>query len=212
MEAMADNLPGILLAYSAFLLTILSPGPNNLAVIGASMSAGRPSGIALAFGISTGSFTWAMMTVLGLSALLASHAGALMAIKITGGCYLLWLAYRSFRSAASPDDNPAVAVSDPSRTLVGYYLRGVLIQMTNPKAAFTWIAIISLGLQANGDPSVSFAIVAGTTLIAVTVHCAYAFAFSTASVVRAYRTVRRYVQGALGVFFAFAGLKLLTSR
>lgn len=212
MEPTTEIVTGILLAYSVFLLTILSPGPNNIAVIGTSVSAGRPAGFAVAFGIATGSFTWAMMTVLGLSALLATYATALTFIKIVGGLYLLWLAYRSFRSAASDRDIEMPADAARPRSLRGFYFRGVIIQLTNPKAAFTWIAIISLGLQADGSTGAAVALVAGTTLIAVTVHCAYAFAFSVQKVVRGYQRVRRYVQGALGVFFAFAGLRLLASR
>jgi hypothetical protein len=85
MDQLSTYLPGILLAYSAFLLGILSPGPNVLAVMGTSMSVGRTSGLALAFGVAFGSLTWATLTVLGLSALLAAYASALTAIKIAGG-------------------------------------------------------------------------------------------------------------------------------
>lgn len=212
MDQISDYLPGIILAYSAFLLTILSPGPNNFAVMGASMSAGRTCGVALALGVTTGSFCWAVMTLMGFSALLASYAGALTIIKVMGGLYLLWLAYRSFRSAASARDIDLPKMPDGERSLSGYYLRGFVIQMTNPKAAFTWIAVISLGLQSSSSAWVGLSIVAGTTLIAAVVHCAYAMAFSMASVVRGYRKVRRLVQGALGVFFAFAGVRLLASR
>ncbi|MCG8695931.1 MAG: LysE family translocator [Minwuiales bacterium] len=207
---MVDYLPGLFLAYSVFLFTILTPGPNNLAVIGASMSGGRTSGLALAFGVATGSFCWALSTALGLSALLASYAGALTAIKIAGGLYLLWLAYRSFRSAASDRDVDGPAATNAHRSPVGYYLRGLIIQLTNPKAALTWIAIISLGVQASATLGPALAIVAGTTLIAVVVHAAYAVAFSTAPAVRAYAKIRRWVQGALGIFFAAAGLRLIT--
>ena len=212
MESISTHLPGILLAYTAFLLTILSPGPNNLAVVGTSMGAGRRSGVALALGVATGSFCWATMTALGLSALLASYAGALIVLKIVGGLYLLWLAYKSFRQAASARDIELTAATTSDRTPVRYYLRGFIIQMTNPKAAFTWIAIISLGVQTDASIWVALIIVGGTTLLAALVHCAYALAFSTSGVVRVYNKVRRYVQGALGVFFAFAGVKLLTSR
>ncbi len=59
MDPLSIYISGILLAYSAFLLSILSPGPNVLAVIGTSMGAGRKHGLALAFGISTGTFLWA---------------------------------------------------------------------------------------------------------------------------------------------------------
>ena len=92
MSEISVYLPGILLAYSAFFLAIASPGPNVLAVIGTSMGVGRTSGLALALGVAAGSFLWALLTACGLSALLASYASALTAIKIAGGLYLLWLA------------------------------------------------------------------------------------------------------------------------
>ena len=92
MQDFSTYLPNILLAYSAFLLAIASPGPNILAVIGTSMAVNRQSGVSLATGVAIGSFTWALLTVCGLSAILATYASALLMIKIFGGMYLLWLA------------------------------------------------------------------------------------------------------------------------
>lgn len=209
---MADFLPGILLAYSAFLLSIMSPGPNVLAVIGTSMAVGRPAGLSLAMGIATGSFVWAMMTALGLSALLASYAGALFVIKIAGGLFLLWLAFKAFRAAASPHAIEATTLADAPKSRFGLFLRGLIIQMTNPKAALAWIAIISLGMQADAPLWVAVTIVGGTTALSVLIHCLYALAFSTDVMVRLYGKARRWIQGFLGAFFAFAGIKLLTSR
>jgi len=212
VDQISIYLPGIVLAYTAFLLSIMSPGPNILAVMGTSMSIGRSSGIALALGVATGSFFWALLTATGLSALLASYAIALTAIKIIGGLFLLWLAYKSFRAAASKHDIEAKTLNGEKRSPAGYFLRGLTIQMTNPKAALAWIAIISLGLQPGSPVWVSFTIVAGTTLLSIVIHCVYAVAFSTTPMVRIYSRARRWIQGALGAFFALAGAKLLTSR
>lgn len=212
MDQMFLYLPGIMLAYSAFLLAIMSPGPNILAVIGTSMSIGRHEGIALALGVSAGSFCWAMLTVVGLSALLAAYASALIVIKVAGGLYLLWLAYKAFRSAASAHDIEATTLEGSRMTQVGYFTRGYAIQMTNPKAALSWIAIISLGLQQGAPFWVGLAIVAGTTFLSVACHCLYAIAFSTPLMVRIYSRARRWIQATLGMFFAFAGVRLLTSR
>src|SRR5580704_7710547 len=110
-----------MLAYSVFVLGIVSPGPNILAVIGTSMAMGRRSGIALALGVGAGSFCWAMLTAAGLSALLASYAAALTAIKIGGALYLLWLAYKSFRSAASARDIAATTFCGATRGSFGYF-------------------------------------------------------------------------------------------
>lgn len=212
MENLSTYLPGIILAYSAFLLAIASPGPNILAVIGTSMSVGRRSGVALALGVAGGSFTWAVLTVIGLSAVLATYASALIAIKIFGGLYLLWLAYKSFKSAASAHDIEATELAGGKRTPFGYTKRGFIIQMTNPKAALAWVAIISLGLSPDAPIWVGLVIVLGTFILSVIVHTLYAVAFSTPTMVRIYSKARRYIQATLGAFFAFAGLKLLTSR
>ncbi|EBA12320.1 LysE family translocator [Roseobacter sp. CCS2] len=212
MQDISVYLPGILLAYSAFLLGIASPGPNVLAVMGTSMSVGRPSGIALAMGVAIGSFTWAVLTAFGLSALLATYASALLLIKLFGGAYLLWLAYKAFKSAASPHDIEASELKGGRRTALGYLRRGYIIQMTNPKAALSWIAIISLGLQNDAPFWVAAVIVVGTFILSIICHLLYALAFSTPVMVRIYGKARRVIQGILGTFFALAGLKLLTSR
>ncbi len=212
MDALAEYLPGLILAYSAFLLSIMSPGPNILAVIGTSMSVNRKSGLALALGVSSGSFCWAILTVVGLSALLGTYASALLIIKITGGLYLLWLAYKSLRSAASSQDLQTRALAGGHRSLVQYYGRGWMVQMTNPKAALSWVAIISLGLQNDAPYWVGLLIVLGTGFLSVAIHCLYAMAFSTPVMVRFYGKARRWIQGFLAAFFAFAGIKLLTSR
>jgi amino acid exporter len=212
VDQISVYLPGIILAYSVFFVAIASPGPNILAVIGTSMSVGRASGVALALGVAAGSFCWALLTAFGLSALLVYYAAALTVIKIAGGAYLLWLAYKSFRSAASAHDLEARTLSGSTRTPVGYAIRGLTIQMTNPKAALAWIAIISLGLQENAPLWVGFAIVVGTSALSIVIHCVYALAFSTRPMVRAYAKARRWIQGVLGAVFAVAGIKLLTSR
>jgi amino acid exporter len=212
MDSISLYLPGILLAYGAFLIGIASPGPNVLAVIGTSMSLGRKSGVALALGVAGGSFCWALLTVIGLSALIGAYASALLVIKILGGCYLLWLAFKAFRSAASKHDLQANSLPEGTGSFGGFVLRGLIIQMTNPKAALSWIAIISLGLAPDAPLWVGAVIVLGTAGLSVLLHLLYAVAFSTPLMVMLYGKARRTIQVTLGVFFAAAGVKLLLSR
>lgn len=212
MQDISLYLPGIILAYSAFLLAIAGPGPNILAVIGTSMSVNRASGMALAIGVATGSFTCALLTVFGLSAVLATYASALLAIKIFGGLYLLLLAYKSFKSAAFKHDIEPKELAGGRRTPFGYFRRGYIIQMTNPKAALAWIAIISLGLQEGAPLWVGAVIVLGTFALSIIIHLLYAVTFSTPVMVRIYSKAPRRIQAVLGTFFALAGLRLLTSR
>ena len=212
MDSLSLYLPGILLAYSAFLLAIASPGPNVLAVIGTAMEVGRRSGLALALGIAAGSFSWAMFTIAGLSGLLATYPPALVVIKIFGGIYLLWLAYKAMKSAASDANLQVKQIAGSGRHSRGYLLKGFTICMTNPKAVLAWIAIISLGLKPGAPIWVGIVIVVGTSVLSAIIHCLYAIAFSTPVVARIYLNCRRYIQATLGVFFTAAGIKLLISQ
>ncbi|PCI86359.1 MAG: lysine transporter LysE [Hyphomicrobiales bacterium] len=212
MEQIWIYLPSIMLAYAAFLLGAMSPGPNILAVIGTSMSEGRKSGTALAMGIAMGSFSWGLLSAVGLTALLATYASALFVIKIIGGCYLLWLGYKSLRSAASKYDLNTVTLDGDKRRPRDFFIRGYLIQMTNPKAALTWVAIITLGLAPDAPVWVAASIVTGATLLSIIMHGLYAVAFSTNLMVRVYSKARKYIQATLGIFFVGAGIKLLSGK
>lgn len=212
MDQLSIYLSGILLAYSIFLVGVASPGPNILAIIGTSMSVNRQSGVSLALGVAFGSLTWGTLSALGLSAILSTYASALFFIKVAGGIYLLWLAYKSFRSAASTHDLEAKKLGSKAQPPFRYAMSGYAIQMTNPKAALAWIATISLGLQPGSPLWVAAAIVGGVFVLSIVVHTLYAVAFSTPFMVSAYGRARQYIQATLGVFFCVAGLKLLTDE
>lgn len=212
METLLPYLSGIGLAYTVFVVAMMSPGPNILAVIGTSMAAGRREGMALALGVAFGSLLWAILSLIGLTALLTVYAQALTVLKIAGGLYLLWLAFKALRSAASRHDLEARTIAGKHRSLLSYGLRGLIIQMTNPKAALAWIAIISLGTQNQAPISVGAAIVIGTFILSIVLHLIYAILFSTQRMVRIYGRARRGIQAVLGVVFGFAGLRLLSTR
>jgi amino acid exporter len=168
--------------------------------------------MSLAMGVAIGSLTWGLLTVIGLSALLTQFAYGLIALKIFGGFYLLWLSYKAFKSARANADLKAKELAGGRRTGFGYFARGFLIQMTNPKAALAWIAIISLGLSSEAPAWVGMVILSGTFVLSLIIHTLYALAFSTKGMVSVYVKARRWIQGTFSVFFALAGLKLLTSK
>lgn len=202
---------GLILALSAIMLALSSPGPNILAVIGTSMSVGRREGIALALGVGGGTFLWVTLTVLGFTAVIASYAQLMFVLKILGGSYLLWLGYKSFKSAAS---NRSIAESAVylEGGVRAYFQRGLTVQMTNPKAALAMIAIVSVGVHVNSPSWVAFSLIAGATVLSVIAHVLYAIVFSTQRMVAFYSRARRAIESLMGAFFCYLGIRLLTSR
>ncbi|MES0879536.1 LysE family translocator [Roseibium sp. SCP14] len=205
---MNADLASLLLALGIFAVGFISIGPNILAIIGTSMERGRKSGVELALGVGIGSGIWASLTVAGLTALIAAYAHAITLLKILGALYLIWLAYKAFRSAATPNGKVAARSAKGNKLL----LQGLTIQLTNPKAALHWIAIVGVGLGPDAPLWVGLSLVISCTLMSVLGHLVYAITFSTQPVVEFYRQSRRWIEAGLGVFFSFAAYKLATYR
>ncbi|WP_200547341.1 LysE family translocator [Erwinia sp. S38] len=207
-----DILLALLPVYAAYLLGTASPGPSNMAIMGVAMSQGRLPALMLAAGVISGSLCWALLVATGLSTLLLAWAQAVTVIKIVGGIYLLWLAFKAARSAAhSKPNQPNAAVTMP----VSYralYRRGLLLHLSNPKAILVWTAIMSLGIHAGASPLLLPLIVCGCALLGILVFGSYALLFSTQMMSRGYQKCRRGIEGVFALFFTAAGIKLLFSR
>jgi len=176
------------------------------------MNSGRRAGVCAGLGIAMGSLSWALLSVAGVSALVAAYAPLLLAIKMMGGLYLLYLAWRAFKAARLDDDFDIGKKDAQRRSNFKQACSGYLVMMTNPKAILGWIAIVSLGMEEGAPWWVAALLIAGTFTISVVAHVAYAILFSTPRMVRAYRNSKRFVQAAFGTFFTIAGLRLLTSE
>ncbi|WP_128253732.1 LysE family translocator [Falsirhodobacter deserti] len=208
---MSEVLNQLLVVYGAYLIATASPGPSNMAIMGVAMSQGRQPALAVAAGVVAGSMAWAVLAATGLSVVLAAWAHALFAIKIVGGLYLLYLAYRSARSAlaAHPADLVAAPVTLSYRVL---FRRGLLLHIANPKAVLAWVAIMSLGLRPGMPTWTLQAVIAGCALLGIAVFGGYALVFSTPTMVRGYRKASKWIEIGLAAFFGIAGLRVLTSR
>jgi threonine efflux protein len=209
-EALA-YLPQILPAYIAYLIAVVSPGPAIMAIVSTSMTQGRKAGMTISLGIFAGSLTWACAAALGLATLLQTYATALEILKVLGGIYLLYLAYKAFRSFRATGDLP-IAQTTRSVTTKSLVLRGYGIHVTNPKAIFAWLAIITLGMPQGAPASVAALIIGGCMIMGFTTFMGYAVIFSTPRALKIYRGLRKWIEGAMAAFYCFAGFKLLTSQ
>ncbi|MDK1387447.1 LysE family translocator [Sinorhizobium sp. 8-89] len=211
MLDLTPYLPQLLVAWTAYVIAVASPGPAVLAIIATSVSQGRKAGLALAFGVLSGSYTWAMLTASGLSALIRTYGQAIIVLKIAGACYLFWLAYNALRAAMRGKSQAALRIP-LQMSLKKLYLKGLGIHLTNPKAIFAWIMLVSLGMPEGAPVGVTAAFIGGCMLIGLVTFCGFAIVFSLSPVHRAYLKSRRVIESLMAGFFAFAGLKLLTAR
>lgn len=208
---MSEYLPQILLALSIQTMGVLSPGPSVALILGVATSRGRAPALVTAFGVACGSIVLSTATVLGIAVIFAQVAELMTLVRLVGAAYLLWLAYKSFGKAINPPglrQAGATLAGSTARTLAA----GFLLQVSNPKAILFWLAIASVGGVGNAPPVVVGLFIVGAFLNSFLGHGAYALLLSSAPVRRAYSAGRRWIEGALGTFFLFAGVKLALSR
>ncbi|MEY8877779.1 MAG: LysE family translocator [Leptothrix sp. (in: b-proteobacteria)] len=132
--------------FGAAVLLSLSPGPDNVFVLLQSAQHGRRAGLRVVLGLCTGLIGHTLAVALGLAALFAASALAFTALKLAGAAYLLWLAWQVLRAPAGEfDPGSAPAPVDASQQRLMHqrlYRRGVLMNLSNPKVAIFFLALL----------------------------------------------------------------------
>jgi threonine/homoserine/homoserine lactone efflux protein len=116
----------------------LAPGPDNIFVLTQSALFGRPAGLLVTLGLCTGLLVHTAAVTLGVAAIVQASAFAFNALKAVGAGYLLYLAWLAWRASATSISTPRGA----ERSRRSLYLRGVVMNVTNPKVAIFFLAFL----------------------------------------------------------------------
>ena len=131
----------ILIAFTAAALILnISPGPSNLYIIARSIAQGTRGGIVAALGLGLGSLVHVFAAALGLSAIFAHSPTLYTAVKLCGAAYLIYLGIIYLRSK-SAGDNGAIGTTT-EKLLSAVFRESVLVEITNPKTALFFIALL----------------------------------------------------------------------
>ena len=154
----------------------IAPGPDNLFVLAQSATHGARAGFCVILGLCTGIALQTCLLVAGVSALIAASPTAFFVMQCLGAAYLLYLAYKSFQVRAGtvvkggdPECHPEQSVAE-SKDLSGrkLYLRGIIVNMTNPKAVLFMLSFIPPAVKMDRPihPSLQTAILGAEFIVA----------------------------------------------
>ncbi|AKA34130.1 LysE family translocator [Flagellimonas lutaonensis] len=115
----------------------ISPGPDNIFVLAQSVSYGRKYGLATVVGLVSGCLVHTTLLAFGVSAIINKSDMLFWIIKLFGAAYLLYLAYKVFKSGGSID----VAESSVSpKGLKDLFVTGFTMNVLNPKVTIFFLA------------------------------------------------------------------------
>ncbi len=120
----------------ATLALAISPGPDNIYVLTQSLVNGTKSGIATTAGLISGCIVHTTLLAFGISAIITASEEIFYAIKVLGACYLLYLAYKVYKS----DDHISLSENAPKKSYSQLFKTGVIMNLVNPKVMIFFLA------------------------------------------------------------------------
>jgi threonine/homoserine/homoserine lactone efflux protein len=181
--------------FIAAIVVALAPGPDNLFVLAQSATHGAKAGFCIICGLCTGIMVQTGLLVVGVSALIAASPVAFFVIQCLGAAYLVYLAYKSFQVRAGVVVSSEFGVQnsesgvrssefgirnsesgvrnselDKSQSLSArrLYLRGIIMNLTNPKAILFALSFIPPAVKMDSplSPSVQMLILGSEFVMA----------------------------------------------
>jgi len=121
----------------ATLILAISPGPDNIFVLMQSIVNGRKFGLATVFGLMTGCVIHTSLVAFGVSAIIKQNEYLFLIIKIFGASYLLYLAYKVYKSDAEISFSTE---NVQQKTALQLFKSGFLMNVLNPKVTIFFLA------------------------------------------------------------------------
>ena len=189
------------------LLLGITPGPDNVFVLLQSAAHGRKAGFFVVLGLCTGLLVHTAAVALGLAAVFAASASAFTTLKFAGAAYLAYLAWQAFRAPASNSPADGAVSLQPHQL----YLRGVIMNLTNPKVVLFFLAFLPQFVDA-ARGAIAWQICAlGAVFIIATLITFGAISYFAASLgqsLRASANAQRVMNRVAGSIFAGLAIRL----
>lgn len=120
----------------ATIVLAISPGPDNIYVLTQSLVNGTKSGLATTAGLISGCIVHTSLLAFGVSVVITANQTLFYTIKIFGACYLLYLAYKVYKSSSEI----LIGKNAPKKSPWRLFKQGVIMNLLNPKVMIFFLA------------------------------------------------------------------------
>jgi homoserine/homoserine lactone efflux protein len=193
----------------ATIILSVTPGPGVFSSLSSGLNHGFRKGVWNAVGMQAANAILIGVVSLGLGAILLASETLFSILKWVGVAYLLYLGIATWRAPVRTFHEE----KDDAHTAKDVFLKGFLVNITNPKAMIFYVAILPQFIDVDRAQALQYAILATTTLIVDLAIMAVYIAVA-AKVLRVMRDPAqlRWMNRTLGGMFVAAGLALASLR
>ncbi|MFK7782139.1 LysE family translocator [Psychroserpens sp.] len=115
----------------------ISPGPDNIYVLMQSIVNGKTFGLATVAGLISGCLVHTTLVAFGVSAIIKENDSLFFVIKLFGALYLLYLAYKVYKSQSELKLNTD---NIPKKSMTQLFKQGFIMNVLNPKVSIFFLA------------------------------------------------------------------------
>jgi threonine/homoserine/homoserine lactone efflux protein len=193
------------------LLGVMSPGPSFILVAQTAMAKSRADALAVSVGMGIGATIFAVIASLGLFVLLDTVPWVYIGLKVIGGSYLYFLAFKMWTSS----NEPLMAEHTENKINTGIlkmFFSGLFTQLSNPKTAIVFGSVFAAFLPKNVPEYAYILITALAFLIDTLWYVLVATLLSTSKAQKAYVKFKKHICRVAGAFMGLLGVKLISSQ
>ncbi|QMV16120.1 LysE family translocator [Vibrio spartinae] len=133
----------------AHFLALLSPGPDFVLVVKSAIKNGSKKSIGVAAGIASANALYIALCLIGVGSLLASSVIIMIALKVAGGIFLVYLAIMALRAKKSDYQDLELSDSQSQQsetTFVKEFITGFMSGILNPKNLLFYLSLFTVVL------------------------------------------------------------------
>jgi threonine/homoserine/homoserine lactone efflux protein len=184
----------------AALALLAIPGPAVLYIVVQSAEQGRRVGLASVAGVHLGTLVHVAAASVGLSALIVTSSVAFSAVKYAGAAYLIYLGIRKLL-----ERDPPPTVEEAREPLRRAFVRGMVVNVLNPKTALFFLAFLPQFVDASRGGVWSQALVLGFAFVCLGLVSDSLYALAAGGVSGLLRRRRNAVRRGSGVVYVALG-------
>jgi threonine/homoserine/homoserine lactone efflux protein len=192
----------------AALLTI-APGPATALVVRSAMVGGRRRALVTTAANELGVVVWALLSILGISALVAASEVAYAGLKVVGAGVLVWIGVSALLRARKGEEPAAPPEPDAARGHRTAFRDGLVTALANPKLAVFYVALFPQFIPA-GAPILPATLLMTATIVVLDFVWYGVLAAAVARAKRAYDGSRlaRRVEAVTGAILVGLGVRV----
>lgn len=199
----------------AHFLALLSPGPDFVLVVKSAIKNNGKNAVGIALGIASANAVYIGLCLVGVGTILAASVPVMIALKVVGGLFLMYLAVQAFRAHKSAYDSLDVDDSHVSRSSKTAFYKeffvGFMSGILNPKNLLFYLSLFTVVLT--NDVGFAFKLTLAIWMTAV-VFCwdvAIIFFLSKRKIRSQFTKVAYYVDKVTGAILGVIGFNIVKS-